>query len=157
MREGMRRGLLWAFIIFALTLSVWTVTISSSFQNCSTNQLAAGSDLATSSWRCGLHVVYAYRDAVTAVATVFIAIFTLTLWRSTSGLVMAAAQQSIDTRQAIEASNRNAAAAESAVKTAVASNQIAVTNAERQLRAYVTVQEISMQVHRYPDTIGTLC
>src|ERR1039458_7555933 len=33
--------------------------------------------------RCTGHVVYDYRDAATAVATIFIALFTLTLWRAT--------------------------------------------------------------------------
>jgi hypothetical protein len=69
-------------------------------------------------------------------------------------LVDAAARQSADTTKAIEASNRNAAAAENAVKAAIGSNQIAVTNAERRLRAYVTVQEVGIQIHRHPDTIG---
>jgi hypothetical protein len=35
---------------------------------------------------CALKAVYEYRDAVSAVATVFIALFTFTLWRSTKRL-----------------------------------------------------------------------
>jgi hypothetical protein len=145
-------------------------SISSSFQACVNSQLTTAAQqtkedppkLALSItnhaviyWRCSFHVLYDYRDAVAAVATVFIAIFTLTLWRSTSGLVDAAAKQSADTQAAIAASNRNAVAAEKLAHTAITSNQIAVTNAEQQLRAYVTVQEVSVHVHRHPDRIGT--
>jgi hypothetical protein len=51
--------------------------------------------------RCGLHVIYEYRDAATAVATVFIALFTFTLWLSTRGMLLTARQQSIDMKGAI--------------------------------------------------------
>ena len=36
---------------------------------------------------CAFHVLYEYRDAVTALATLFIALFTLTLWWATRGLL----------------------------------------------------------------------
>lgn len=155
------RSLIYFLALLALggLLVVWTVSISPSFQSCVTNQQNASAhspinDYVVSHWRCGLHFLYGLRDGITAIATVFIAIFTLTLWRSTSGLVDAAAKQSADTQAAIEASNRNAVAAERLAQTAITSNQISVTNAERQLRAYVTVQEVTMHVHRHPDRVG---
>jgi len=159
MRGAVRRNFFWALLALAVLLGVLTVSISSTFQACVNNQQTASTHFSITNhaviyWRCSFHALYDFRDAVTAVATVFIAIFTLTLWRSTSGLVDAAAKQSADTQAAIAASNRNAVAAERLAQTAITSNQIAVTNAEQQLRAYVTVQEVSMHVHRQPDRVG---
>jgi hypothetical protein len=39
--------------------------------------------------RCTGHVLYEYRDAITAVATAFIAAFTFTLWQSTKDMMQA--------------------------------------------------------------------
>lgn len=96
--------------------------------------------------------------AITAVATIAIAIFTFTLKRATDKLWEAgerqlnllaetSAAQSRDMQASIRAATDSANAA-------VTSNQIAVTNSERQLRAYVTVQDINMVTHRLADRIG---
>ncbi|MFC7695405.1 hypothetical protein ACFQX9_01520 [Bradyrhizobium sp. GCM10028915] len=98
--------------------------------------------------------------AITAVATIAIAIFTFTLKRATDKLWEAgerqlhllgetSAAQSRDMQASIQAATDSANAA-------ITSNQIAATNAERQLRAYVTVQDINMVTHRLADRVGTL-
>ncbi|UFW43043.1 hypothetical protein [Bradyrhizobium sp. WSM471] len=98
--------------------------------------------------------------AITAVATIAIAIFTFTLKRATDKLWEAgerqlhllgetSAAQSRDMQASIQAATDSANAA-------ITSNQIAVTNAGRQLRAYVTVQDINMVTHRLADRVGTL-
>jgi hypothetical protein len=81
-----------------------------------------------------------------------LATFTVRLFYATSGLAAetaglrsAADKQSSDMQASIQASVDSA-------KAAVTSNQIAVTNAEQRLRAYVTVQEIQMNTHRQPST-----
>jgi hypothetical protein len=97
--------------------------------------------------------------AITAVATIAIAIFTFTLKRATDKLwdagerqlnLLAAtsAAQSKDMQASIRAATDSANAA-------ITSNQIAMTNSERQLRASVTVQDINMVTHRLPGRIGT--
>ena len=97
--------------------------------------------------------------AITAVATIAIAIFTFTLKRATDKLWDAgerqlnllaetSAAQSKDMQASIRAATDSANAA-------ITSNQIAMINAERQLRAYVTVQEINMVKHRLADRVGT--
>jgi hypothetical protein len=169
MPKPVHKHILWALMVSALVLGLWTITISSSFQLCEKNQQATSTQQtqkhppefiftvanhAAIYWRCGLHVIYDYRDAVTAIATVFIALFTFTLWQSTSGLVAAAATQSKDMQAAIEASNRSAVAADKAAQAAITSNQIAVTNAEQQLRAYVTARDINLVTHRHPPRMG---
>ena len=96
--------------------------------------------------------------AITALATIAIAIFTFTLKRATDKLWDAgerqlnllaetSAAQSRDMQASIRAATDSANAA-------ITSNQIAVTNAERQLRAYVTVQDINMTTHRLPRSWG---
>jgi hypothetical protein len=96
--------------------------------------------------------------AITALATIAIAWFTLSLRQSTDKLWDAgneqrlsteriAERQSADTRDAINAATKSAEAS-------IKGNQIAVANAERQLRAYVTVQEVSMVVHRAGAVMG---
>jgi hypothetical protein len=90
--------------VLALVLVIGSILIlstSSSFRSCIEKQTAAKSQQAKESFpkltltiadraaicaRCAGHLVYEYRDAATAVATIFIAIFTFTLWRSTSNL-----------------------------------------------------------------------
>src|SRR5216684_2014562 len=96
--------------------------------------------------------------AITAVATIAIAIFTFTLKRATDKLWDAGERQlnllaATSAAQSKEMQASIRAATESA-NAAVTSNQIAVTNAERQLRAYVTVQDINMTTHRLADRIG---
>jgi len=63
-------------------------------------------DSAAISGRCAGHVIYEYRDAATAIATVFIALFTFTLWQSTKGM-MAATRNAVDlARQEFIATHR---------------------------------------------------
>jgi hypothetical protein len=94
------------FFVIALVLGVfWS---SSFFQTCVNGQQSAysqegqrkgatfvGSDIGAIAIRCAGHVTYEYRDAITAVATVFIALFTLTLWLSTKKM-MAATKAAVD-------------------------------------------------------------
>src|SRR5258708_2879603 len=88
--------------LILLLCSGWILSTSSSFNACQTNQTAAKSEQANENsppltlsvadkaaicGRCILHLIYENRDAATAVATVFIALFTFTLWRSTQRLM----------------------------------------------------------------------
>jgi hypothetical protein len=96
--------------------------------------------------------------ALTALATIAIAAFTLTLKRATDRLWDAGERQlklASDTAAA-QSSDMQASikAATDAARAAIVSNQIAITNAERQLRAYVTVQQVGMVTHRLPDRMG---
>lgn len=86
------------FLGLATLVAVWTIGTSSSFEVCVNNQQVTTKEQSSKNapkvvfsyvgvrWHCGLHVVYGYRDAVTAIATVFIAFFTCTLWLATSGM-----------------------------------------------------------------------
>jgi hypothetical protein len=91
--------------VLAIVLLGYLVLIlgtTSSFKTCVTSQTAAETQQTKEQpppyalplanrvaiySRCSGHVIYEYRDAATAVATVFIALFTLTLWWSTHGLL----------------------------------------------------------------------
>jgi hypothetical protein len=79
----------------------WVVTTTSSFKSCIESKTATETQQANKDSppnfstliksadiyaRCGGSFVYEFRDAATAVATVLIAIFTFTLWQSTSRL-----------------------------------------------------------------------
>jgi hypothetical protein len=99
-----------------------------------------------------------HNGVMTAIATGVVAWFTFSLRQSTDKLWDAgnqqrlsseriAAGQSADVQASIKAT---AEAANAAIK----SNQIAVYNAEQQLRAYVTVQEVNTQTHHGPATMG---
>jgi hypothetical protein len=84
--------------VLLLIFAGWILGTSSSYNDCKAKQTAAQSEQAKENAppivlpladktaicaRCAGHVIYEYRDAVTAVATVFIAIFTFTLWLAT--------------------------------------------------------------------------
>jgi hypothetical protein len=86
-------------IVF-LGFAVWVLGTTSSFKTCVTNQTAAETQQAKEQTppyalsfadhggiyaRCGAHVIYEYRDAAIAIATVFIALFTFTLWWPLTG------------------------------------------------------------------------
>jgi hypothetical protein len=79
--------------------------------------------------------------------TVVLAVATIGLIIATGVLGIIGYLELRSTEKTIRASNQLA-------QSAIAANQIAVTNAEQQLRAYVTVQEVSMYVHRHPDRMG---
>jgi hypothetical protein len=87
-------------------------------------------------------------DLLIAFFTGVLAVKTADLFRETSGLRNAADKQSTDMQASIKAAVDSA-------KAAITSNQIAVANAEQQLRAYVTVQEVQMLIHRHPDRVST--
>lgn len=89
-------------------MAVWAISISSSFQQCVNDQTASTHQLHKEKlpeltlpfgdhvairFRCSGHILYKYRDATTAVATIFIALFTFTLWFSTWKLWQAGDQQ----------------------------------------------------------------
>lgn len=86
-------------------------------------------------------------DVLIVIFTAVLAMKTAGLFRETAGLRSAADQQASDMKDSIKAATDTA-------KAAVASNQIAVTNSEQQLRAYVAVQEVSLISHRHPDRVG---
>jgi hypothetical protein len=106
----MRLLYLAAFAILLLLFAVWSLSTTSSFNACTAKQTAAQSeqanenaprsalsviDIAAIRVRCAVHVIFEYRDALTAIATVFIALFTLTLWWSTREM-MSATKASVD-------------------------------------------------------------
>jgi hypothetical protein len=92
-------------------------------------------------WHVGEFLNY-YGVALTAVATVAIAAFTLTLWRATSGMLQAASDQSGAMERSIAEATRSAAAMEQ-VAVAIATN--ARTGADTlaayktQTRAYLAI------------------
>jgi hypothetical protein len=101
-------------------------------------------------------------DWLLAAFTLALVVFTALLYRATAGLFSETAglrttanEQRTDMLRSIAASEQLAIATNKAANAAMTSNQIAVTNAEQQLRAYVTVQEVAMTIHRHPDRIGT--
>jgi hypothetical protein len=77
---------------------------------------------------CAFFVLYEYRDAVSAIATVLIAFFTLTLWRSTDKLWREASDARSLTLLSVNAAGTSANAASRLAKAT-----------ERQLRAYISV------------------
>jgi hypothetical protein len=96
--------------------------------------------------------------AITALATFAIAWFTLSLRQSTDKLWDAGNEQRLSSEKIAERQSKDMQdsiqAATASANAAIASNQIAVTNAVQQLRAYVTVQEVNMVTHRTAMTMG---
>jgi hypothetical protein len=95
-------------VVIAILFGCWILGTSSSFQSCIIKQAAtnteqskenpppftlAVSNIAAIYVRCTSHLIYEYRDAATAIATGFIALFTFTLWRSTYKLWAAGEKQ----------------------------------------------------------------
>jgi len=72
-----------------------------------------------------------------------LSLYTWRLYLATRGLVDAAHNQSEDIKTSTKA-------AMDAAKAAITSNQIAVYNAEQQLRAYIFVKNITLEKHRHP-------
>jgi hypothetical protein len=145
-------------------LIVWGLTdFSSTLATCQQEQYVKaqqspekGCGLAQSlSYRivaAGVDWIDAKHDFVTAAATLIVALFTFTLWRATDKLWRAGEDQ-----MALIARNAATQAADTkkAIATAIMSNQIAVTNAEQQLRAYITAKDVNIIFHREPGRIGT--
>lgn len=69
------------------------------------------------------------------------------LFTETAGLRSAADKQSADMQASIKA-------AVDSSRAAITSNQIAVSNAEQQLRAYVTARDVHLFLHREPSYMG---
>ena len=78
-----------------LLYTSWALCTGSSFQRCVSTETGADAYGVENPFvlffvkspiygRCAWAVIYEFRDAVTAIATVFIGIFTATLWRSTA-------------------------------------------------------------------------
>ena len=86
-------------------------------------------------------------EFITAVATCVVAAFTIVLALSTKRLWYASQEQSRDMKNSITA-------AYSAANAANGGNRIAVDNAQRQLRAYVTAQNVNLITHRKPAAAG---
>jgi hypothetical protein len=86
-------------------------------------------------------------EFITAVATCVVAAFTVILALSTKRLWKTSIEQSRDMKASIAAANAT-------VQAAITANQIAVTNAEQQLRAYVTAKGVNLTLHRQPATPG---
>jgi hypothetical protein len=78
-----------------------------------------------------------------------LALFTYQLFLATTGLVKAASEQSKDTKESIRAATE-------AVQNGITANQIAVTNSERQLRAYVTARDLNVIPHRLPGRVSPI-
>jgi hypothetical protein len=148
MKEALRYLAATLVVIFGL----WILGTSSSFKTCKAEQAAANAeqrkenprpfvlslaDSAAICIRCAGHVLYEYRDAATAVATVLIAIFTYTLYGATKGLVQAAEIQSADMKRSIVAAAIAADAAQSSAETAkkalFAANRPVITIGELEL------------------------
>jgi hypothetical protein len=122
----MKGALKYIVAILAVLFSLWIIGTSSSFKTCNAEQSAASTeqhkknlpqfvlsltDNVAICMRCTGHVLYEYRDAITALATVFIAAFTYTLFAATKGLVETAKIQSEDMKRSIVASEISATAA----------------------------------------------
>jgi hypothetical protein len=146
----MLRALRYFAAVLAIVSGIWIFGTSSSFETCKTAQAAANTEqsqknppfLAFANFsavyvRCTGHVLYEYRDFATAVATIFIALFTFTLWWATKGLVEAEAIQSADMKRSIVAAEiaANAAqkSADTAEKSLFAANRPVITIGELEL------------------------
>jgi hypothetical protein len=81
-------------IVAGACLSLYVLSSSSSFQACIVHK-----DNIAIYARCAGRVIYAYRDGATAVSTIFIALFTATLWWSTKGMLNS-------TRESVELGRR---------------------------------------------------
>jgi hypothetical protein len=139
-----------------VAFGLWVFGTSSSFQSCKTEQAAAkaeqreknpppfffsGAISAAIYVRCGGHVLYEYREFATAAATVFIAIFTFTLWWATKGLVGAAKIQSDDMKRSIVASEISATAASAQAEVA----RKALTDIERPYLFIFNVSRLTIE------------
>ena len=88
-----------------------------------------------------------------AAYTLWLALFTAVLAGSTIGLWLVTWRSGIRQSRDMERATRVAADATNA---AIASNQIAVTNSQQQLRAYVTARDLRLVLHRHPASMGAI-
>ena len=75
---------------------------------------------------------------------------------ATIGLILATAVLGVLGHLELRETRRFLKAATDSAQAAITANQIAVTNSERQLRAYVTVQEINVHIHRHPERVSPI-
>jgi hypothetical protein len=123
----LRQAIILAIVLITVVFVLWTTISGESFQHCISNNAEADHSYTSSQWlvqilsftyranvysRCAWHVLYLFRDAITAIATVFIGLFTFTLWRSTERLAA-------DSGKQIAVANRSARAAEMAAEAAI--------------------------------------
>jgi hypothetical protein len=144
--------------------SIWILTTSSSFQTCTQEQTAAEreqtkenpppfvlsiTNYAAICVRCSGHVIYEYRDAATAVATVLIALFTYTLYGATKGLAQAAQIQSADMKKSIVAAEiaANAAAQSAEAQIAIEGGRLIC-----QPRKTTYWEDVGQWANRYPNS-----
>lgn len=95
----MKRRILLVAGLLVIAFALWSLLTGSLFQHCAISETQAANDAAKNYppisffspaytaaiyGRCAWASVYEFRDAVTAVATALIAIFTLTLWLATT-------------------------------------------------------------------------
>jgi len=133
----MIRAIRWMLLVVAFGAILWICASSSFLQTCVASQAAASHEQSKESppkfilaladdaliyCRCFGHTIFEYRDAVTAVATVFIALFTYTLFAATKGLVGAARIQSDDMKRSVAV----AVSAASAAKTSADASLLAL-------------------------------
>src|SRR6266404_2208086 len=165
--------------VLVVAFGLWVFGTSSSFRTCKTEQTASNAeqrkenpppfalaaiDSAAICARCAGHVIYEYRDAATAFATVLIALFTFTLKRSTDKLWLAGERQLAHAQSESEAAEfqrkvqfdqmseqigalqQSAAAAEDSARETRSLVWNAEATAERQLRAYIQIKEVVMSL-----------
>ena len=82
--------------------------------------------------------------------------WTVVLAIATIGLILATAVLGVLGHLELRETRRFLKAATDSAQAAITANQIAVTNSERQLRAYVTVQEINVHIHRHPERVSPI-
>ena len=122
-------------------LVVKAIVGSKSFQNCvCTNQKEQQPGLEVYALlRCGGAFLEAHNGAISATASLIIAVFTCTLWWATTGMLQASADQSAAMERSISEAARAASAME-AVAGHFADNVAAVKELSyQQMRAYVSV------------------
>lgn len=122
-------------VLLGTAFALWIVGTSSSYQTCKAAQTAstatqpneslppiflAAIDLLAICTRCAAHVIYEYRDAITALAILLIAIFTVILKKATDRLWKSAERQRIDSLRSIEATELAAEAAMLSARSAIA-------------------------------------
>jgi hypothetical protein len=122
-------------VLLGIAFAVWVVGTSPSYQTCKAEQAAwiakqqkenpppfllTATDSAAAYARCLADVVHKYRDAIATLATLLIAIFTLTIKRATDRQLKFAEKQRIDSLRFIEATGTAAQAAMLSARSAIA-------------------------------------
>jgi hypothetical protein len=121
--------------LLVIAFALWILGTSSSYQTCKAAQTGSTATLPNESLppifpavidslavctRCVAHVIYGYRGAITALATLLIALFTLILKDATDRLWKSAEMQRVDSLRSIEATEVAAEAAMLSARSAIA-------------------------------------